>query len=94
MVCASPKRARRSRYIFRKVVLFEKFLERNPIMRVDTAALSCILVPTDHFVKRWGRQSHEKDTAVDPGASAGVGSTGLMIPPLHKVVTGHGNEIG
>jgi hypothetical protein len=43
---------------------------------------------SDHFVKRWGRQSHEKDTAVDPGASAGVGPTGLMIPSLHKVVTG------
>ena len=43
---------------------------------------------SDHFVKRWGRQSHEKDTAVDPGASAGVGPTGLMIPSLHKVVAG------
>ena len=52
---------------------------------------------TYHFVKRWSTQSHEKDTAVDPGASAGVGITGRLIPPLHKVVTGpreSGHESG
>lgn len=52
---------------------------------------------TYHFVKRWSTQSHEKDTAVDPRAQAGVGGTGRMIPPLHKVVTGpreSGHESG